>query len=315
MVPGVSDDDIISSSSSDGSSSSTTNNNRAAPGAAPAAAGPREFFRKCILTPVYVTVTLLYVAFGITSYLFFGGNGRPAVPSVLLEAMTSTAAPFGVLTQIVKVTMSTSLVVQVPIVLFPCWTILEAPCRRWFKNDEANMSSSGSASDPEAGEGTSRMLEVEMAGEAGKDAPSSSSSSTTTTTSFTAACMAAFAPRELARSLYRLAVAGIIAAAACGLGNDFENISALVGAFSNGVIAFILPPFLLLRLKGSHLGCAEKALNVGLLIFGVACTAFATFVVLKNMVEIHFLHMPEKDVLPVANSSSGGAAGGAVVGV
>ena len=81
----------------------------------------RRRFRRCILVAVYVSVTVLYCIFGVVSYMFFGGKGRALVPAVILEAMTAKTPVLRTVTTVVKVAMSTSLVVQVPIILFPTW--------------------------------------------------------------------------------------------------------------------------------------------------------------------------------------------------
>jgi hypothetical protein len=47
-------------------------------------------------------------------------------------------------------------------------------------------------------------------------------------------------------------------------------VCALVGALSNGIIAFVLPPLFMMRLHGkANLSCVEWAFNVFLVVFGV----------------------------------------------
>jgi hypothetical protein len=73
----------------------------------------RQEYRRVTLPWTYVVVTLLYIISSVLFYVFLGGDGRPSLPGIVFEAMTSTKEPFATLTKIVKIAMGAALLVQV----------------------------------------------------------------------------------------------------------------------------------------------------------------------------------------------------------
>ena len=228
----------------------------------------RRRFRRCILVAVYVSVTVLYCVFGVVSYMFFGGKGRALVPAVILEAMTAKTPVLRTVTTVVKVAMSASLVVQVPIILFPTWAILEWPFEKLRRRFEAGSGAGNGDGDGDAdrvGNGACRSL-----------------------------CCGG--PRlskgrcnsimwEVGRSVFRVAVVTLVSFAACAVGTDFKNICALVGSFSNGIVAFVMPPWFMLGLFGRKgLGMPEMCVNVVVLVLGIGCCGYSTALILDDMI-------------------------------
>jgi len=60
---------------------------------------------------------------------------------------------------------------------------------------------------------------------------------------------------------------------------SFEVVTSFVGAFSNGVVAFVLPPLCYLA-HAPNLGSLEKCFNYGLAVFGVVASVYSSIVVL-----------------------------------
>eukprot|EP00457_Paulinella_chromatophora_P007513 gb/GEZN01007536.1/.p1 GENE.gb/GEZN01007536.1/~~gb/GEZN01007536.1/.p1 ORF type:complete len:422 (-),score=61.28 gb/GEZN01007536.1/:238-1503(-) len=85
-------------------------------------------------------------------------------------------------------------------------------------------------------------------------------------------------PREhMAVSACRLGFLGLI----CGAGlvvPGFEFVVALTGAFSNGLVAFVLPPLFYWKLVGEELSMREKAFNWLVCTFGVLGCTYSTYV-------------------------------------
>ena len=86
------------------------------------------------------------------------------------------------------------------------------------------------------------------------------------------------------RSAYRLFIVALVGLAACAAGSDFKNLCALVGALSNGLVAFVLPPLIALRVLKHQLSAAERVTNALLLCFGIFGCSYSTFAVLGHMV-------------------------------
>ena len=86
------------------------------------------------------------------------------------------------------------------------------------------------------------------------------------------------------RSAYRLFIVALVGLAACAAGSDFKNLCALVGALSNGLVAFVLPPLIALRVLKHQLTAAERVTNALLLCFGIFGCSYSTFAVLGHMV-------------------------------
>ncbi len=51
---------------------------------------------------------------------------------------------------------------------------------------------------------------------------------------------------------------------------------ALIGAFSTGVIVFVLPPLLHLKVYGPELSSIHKAIDLSVIVFGMSGSLFAS---------------------------------------
>uniref|UniRef100_A0A7S2XC81 Amino acid transporter transmembrane domain-containing protein n=1 Tax=Lotharella oceanica TaxID=641309 RepID=A0A7S2XC81_9EUKA len=60
---------------------------------------------------------------------------------------------------------------------------------------------------------------------------------------------------------------------------SFEVVTSFVGAFSNGVVAFVLPPLCYLA-HAPNLGSTERCFNYGLAVFGVVASVYSSIVVI-----------------------------------
>ena len=273
----------------------------------------RRRFRRCILVAVYVSVTVLYCVFGVVSYMFFGGKGRALVPAVILEAMTAKTPVLRTVTTVVKVAMSASLVVQVPIILFPTWAILEWPFEKLRRRFEAGSGAGNGDGDGDAdrvgngghgGRGAEESA-IELTGLRGatgiegsgsSNAKGGSSAAHGTAESGACRSLCCGGPRlskgrcnsimwEVGRSVFRVAVVTLVSFAACAVGTDFKNICALVGSFSNGIVAFVMPPWFMLGLFGRKgLGMPEMCVNVVVLVLGIGCCGYSTALILDDMI-------------------------------
>ena len=87
----------------------------------------RKVYREGVLSWTFAAITILYVAFAVCCYCFFGGEGKPKLSGIVFLAMNTPDEPFCTLVKVVKCAMSVALLLQIPICLFPTWTILERP--------------------------------------------------------------------------------------------------------------------------------------------------------------------------------------------
>ena len=90
------------------------------------------------------------------------------------------------------------------------------------------------------------------------------------------------AQRGAVRVAFRLATVAAMAYVALALPFFFDLMS-LVGSFSTGLLGFVLPTLIYLRLKGTELSAAKKALNYGICALGAFGGLYCSWEVLVGM--------------------------------